>query len=133
MEEFPWKQESKPEELTPEEEYESLKLTPEGRYKILKDNRFFEKRVLELCSDEEKKEIEDLKNKLGWEKLPYDNLKKFLDWVHYPENVSEESKKLLNLIGEKVYKELLDIKESYSDYLLNLDIERLKHLLKIKT
>jgi hypothetical protein len=131
MKEFPWQQEPKPEKLTPEEEYESLKLRPEGRYKLLKDNRFFEKRVLELCNDEEKKEIENLKNKLGWKELPYKNLEELIRWVNFPENVSKESIRLIKLIGDKVYKELINIERITKNYEIGLSRKRLEHILVI--
>jgi hypothetical protein len=138
MEELPKRKEPKPEEsrseeLTPEEkeEYERLKLTPEGRYKILTSDKFFKIRVLELCSDEEKKEIENLKNKLGWKELPYKNLEELIRWVNFPENASKESIRLIKLIGDKVCKELINIEHITKSYEIGFKIKRLEHVFTI--
>jgi len=118
-------------ELTFEEEYENLKSTPKGRYKLLSDSRFFKKRIFELCNEEEKKMIENLKEKLNWEDLPYNNLEELIKWINHPQNVSKESMQLLKLIGEKAYNELSDIERLSKDYLTHLDRERLKHIFQI--
>jgi hypothetical protein len=95
------------------------KLTPEERLELLLDEETFETRVMDLFSEGEKKKIEELKNKLGWEKLPYRNLPTFIYWLNHPTDVSEESKVINYLIKNAIYKELQKIAPG-SGYLKDL-------------
>ena len=98
------------EELRGKIESESKeRLTPEKRFSLLLDAEKFEGRVLELFGEEEKKEIEDLKNKLKWKKLPYKNLREFIDWLNHPTDASKESIILNQKIKAKIEEELQDI------------------------
>jgi hypothetical protein len=103
-------------------------LASKKRYELLKDDETFEKRVMELCNEEEKKRIEEMKQKLGWVKLPYKNLEELIDWINYPKNVSKESIALLKLIGKKVYNELCAIEDVCRVYSVTFDRKRLEHL-----
>jgi hypothetical protein len=95
------------------------KLTPEKRLELLLDEETFETRVMDLLSEKEREIIEELENKLGWKKLPYKNLRSFIDWLNHPTDVSEESKVINYLIKNAIYKELQKIAPE-SGYLKDL-------------
>jgi hypothetical protein len=95
------------------------KLTPEKRLELLLDEETFETRVMDLLSEKEREIIKELKNELGWEKLPYRNLPTFIYWLNHPTDVSEESKVINYLIKNAIYKELQKIAPE-SGYLKDL-------------
>jgi hypothetical protein len=99
------------------------KLTPEKRLELLLDESTFETRVMDLFTKEERKRIKELRSKLGWGKLPYRNLRSFIDWLNHPTNVSVESKVLNYFIKNTIYKELQKIAPE-SGYLNDLVYSR---------
>ncbi len=84
--------------------------------------------LTKIATEKQINEINKLKRDLGWKKLPYNTLDKFIQELNYPHNVENAAINLLRIVSELIYPVLKEIKEEIDpkmtthidDYLRNI-------------